>query len=98
MFGSLFVDHELQIPITGALYLETESFWHFVSGEGVLFSLASVLGLVLLPQKILSLLLNALQWNLVTKYLLRSLPLPSHLQQLSTLSIFCFVFVPPGSA
>ena len=61
-----FVDHELQIAITGALHLETECFWHFVSGRGVLFSLASGLGLELLPQKTLSLLLNALQWNLVT--------------------------------
>ena len=52
-----FVDHELQIGVTGALHLETECFWHFVSGEGVLFSLASGLGLELLPQKTLSLLL-----------------------------------------
>ena len=45
-----FVDHELQIAITGAFHLETECFWHFVSGGGVLFSLASGLGLELLPQ------------------------------------------------
>ena len=46
-----FADHELQIAITGALHLETECFWHFVSGGGVLISLASGLGLELLPQK-----------------------------------------------
>ena len=49
-----------------ALHLETECFWHFVSGRKVLFSLASGLGLELLPQKTLSLPLNALQWNVVT--------------------------------
>ena len=64
VFGSFFVDDELRIAITGARHLETECFWHFVSGGGVLFSLASSLGL--LPPKTLSLLLNALQWNLVT--------------------------------
>ena len=36
----------------GGLYTwKTECFWHFVSGGGVLFSLASSLGLELLPQK-----------------------------------------------
>ena len=61
-----FVNHELQIAIMGALHLETECFRRFISGGGVLFSLASGHGLELLPQKTPSLLLNALQWNLVT--------------------------------
>ena len=39
------MDHELRAAITEALHLETECFWHFVSGGGVLFSLASGLGL-----------------------------------------------------
>ena len=60
-----FVDHELRAAIMEALHLETECFWHFVSGGGVLFSLAGGPGLELLPQNTLSLLLNALQWNLV---------------------------------
>ena len=58
-----FVDHELRPE---ALHLETECFRHFMSGGGVLFSLASGLGLELLPQKTLSLLSNVLQWNLIT--------------------------------
>ena len=61
-----FVDNKLGAAIAEALHLETECFWHFVSGGGVLFSLASGLGLELLPQKTLSLLLNVLEWNLVT--------------------------------
>ena len=40
-----FVDHELRAAVTEALHLETKCFWHFVSGGGVLFSLASGLGL-----------------------------------------------------
>ena len=54
LFFAVFVDHELPIAIMGALHLETECFCHFVSGGGVLFSLASGLGPELLPQKTLS--------------------------------------------
>ena len=46
-----FVDHELWAATMTALHMETECFWHFVSGGGNLFSSAGGLGLELLPQK-----------------------------------------------
>ena len=56
-----FVDHRLRAGIVEALHLETEYFWRFVSDGGVLFFLASGLGLELLPQKALFLIPNGLQ-------------------------------------
>ena len=75
-------------------HLKIECFRRFVSVGGVLFSLASGLGLELLLQKTLSLLPNALQWNFVIKYLLISYPPHSHLQQFISLPIFCLFLFP----
>ena len=90
------MDHELRAAITEALDLKTECFWHFVSGGGIVFSLASGLGLELLPQKTISALkCPAME---LSHIIFAEIP-PSTFtpSAVITLPIFCFVFVPPGS-
>ena len=97
MFGSFLWIMNYGAAITEALHPETECFWHFVSGGGVLFSLASGLGLELLPQK--TIFTPKCPTMLLGHITFADIP-PSTFtpSAVITLPIFCFAFVPPGSA
>ena len=71
-----------------------ECLWHFVSGGGVLFSLASSLGLELLPQKTLSLHFKCPMMELSHIMFDEIPPSTFTLSAVIILPIFCLFLIP----